>query len=99
MTLWPATCFSLLRDERTCRTQGPTARSISTPLALDREVKTYLLLSTWNMAASRADVGGQNVDAMLCSVRTGTQKGQASRSHSLRMRLGVVTKTAIVVEF
>ncbi len=39
------------------------------------------------------------MDAMLCSVRTGTQEGQASRSHSLRMRLGVVTKTAIVVEY
>jgi hypothetical protein len=39
------------------------------------------------------------VDAMLCSVRTSTQEGQASRSHSLRMRLGVVAETAIVVEF
>ena len=39
------------------------------------------------------------MDAMLCSVWTSTQEGQASRSHSLRMRLGVVAKTAIVVEF
>jgi hypothetical protein len=41
----------------------------------------------------------KNVDAMLCSVQTGTQEGQASRSHSLRMRLGVVAKTAIVIEY
>ena len=39
------------------------------------------------------------MDAMLCSVQTGTQEGQASRSHSLRMRLGVVAKTAIVIEY
>jgi len=39
------------------------------------------------------------VDAMLCSVQTGTQEGQASRSHSLRMRLGVVAKTAIVIGY
>jgi hypothetical protein len=41
----------------------------------------------------------KNVDAMLCSVRTGTEEGQTSRSHSLRMRLGVVAKTAIVIEY
>jgi hypothetical protein len=37
-------------------------------------------------------MGGQDVDAMLCSVQAGTHQGQASRSYSLRMRLGVVVK-------
>jgi hypothetical protein len=63
-----------------------------------RELEVYLLLLSWNTARV-VDMGGQNVDAMLCSVQTGTQEGQASRSHSLRMRLGVVAKTAIVIEY
>jgi len=39
------------------------------------------------------------VDAMLCSVQTGTQEGQVSRSGSLRVRLGVVATVAIVIEY
>jgi hypothetical protein len=39
------------------------------------------------------------VDAMLCSMQAGTQEGQAMRSHFLRMRLGMVTPMAIVIEF
>jgi hypothetical protein len=39
------------------------------------------------------------VDAVLCSVQTGTQESQASRSHSLRVRLGVVATMAIVIEY
>lgn len=30
------------------------------------------------------------MDALLCSLQTGTQEIQASRSHSLRVRLGMV---------
>ena len=35
------------------------------------------------------------MDAVLCSVQTGTQESQASRSHSLRVRLGLVTTVVI----
>jgi len=38
----------------------------------------------------------RNVDAVLCSVQTGTQESQASRSRSLRVRMGVVAPPAIV---
>jgi peptidyl-tRNA hydrolase len=41
----------------------------------------------------------KNVDAMLRSVQTRTQESQASRSHSLRVRLGVVAPMAIVIEY
>jgi len=34
------------------------------------------------------------VDAMLCSVQEGTQESSAMRSHSLRVRLGMVTEVA-----
>jgi len=44
-------------------------------------------------------VGDQNVDAVLCSVQTRTQESQASRSRSLRVRLGVVATMAIVIEY
>jgi len=40
-------------------------------------------------------MGGRNVDAVLCSVQTGTEESQASRSHSLRVRLGLVTTVVI----
>jgi len=39
------------------------------------------------------------VDAVLCSVQTGTQESQASRSRSLRVRLGVVAPLAIVIGY
>jgi hypothetical protein len=39
------------------------------------------------------------VDAALCSLQTGTQESQASRSRSLRVRLGVVVTVAIVIEY
>jgi hypothetical protein len=39
------------------------------------------------------------VDAVLCSVQTGTQESQASRSRSLRVRLGVVAIMASVIEY
>jgi len=39
------------------------------------------------------------VDAMLCSVQTGTQESQIMRSHPLRVRLGMVTAMATVIEF
>jgi len=35
------------------------------------------------------------VDAVLCSLQTGTQESQPSRSRSLRVRLGVVTTVVI----
>ena len=38
------------------------------------------------------------MDAMLCGVQTDTQESQAGRSRSLRVRLGVVATTAIVIE-
>jgi hypothetical protein len=38
------------------------------------------------------------VDALLCNVQTGSQESQASRSRSLRVRLGVVATGAIVIE-
>ena len=39
------------------------------------------------------------MDVVLCSVQTGTQESQASRSRSLRVRLGVVGIVAIVIEY
>lgn len=39
------------------------------------------------------------MDAVLCSVQAGTQESQASRSRSLRVRLGVVATMAIVIEY
>jgi hypothetical protein len=39
------------------------------------------------------------VDAVLCGVQTRTQESQASRSHLLRVRLGVVTAMAKVIEY
>ena len=57
-----------------------------------RELEVYLLRLETRTRLRVTDLGGGNVDAMLCSVQTGTQEGQASRSHSLRMRLGVVAK-------
>ena len=39
------------------------------------------------------------MDAVLCSVQTRTQESQASRSRSLRVRLGVVATMAIVIEY
>jgi len=39
------------------------------------------------------------VDALLCSVQTGTQESQASRSRSLRVRLGVVATLVIMIEY
>jgi hypothetical protein len=39
------------------------------------------------------------VDALLCSVQTGTQESQPRRSRSLRVRLGVVATVAIVIEY
>jgi signal transduction histidine kinase len=39
------------------------------------------------------------VDAMLCCMQAGTQESQAMRSHPLRMRLGMVTAMAKVIEF
>jgi hypothetical protein len=39
------------------------------------------------------------VDAMLCSMQAGTQESKAMRSHLLRLRLGMVTPMAIVIEF
>jgi hypothetical protein len=46
-------------------------------------------------------IRGRYVDAMLCSVRTGTPQSTAMRSHSLRVWLGMVTAMAmeIVIEF
>jgi hypothetical protein len=38
------------------------------------------------------------VDAVLCSVQPGTQESQASRSHSLRVRLGVRATMAIAFD-
>ena len=37
------------------------------------------------------------MDAVLCSVQTDTQESQAGRSRSLRVRLGVVARTAIAI--
>ena len=42
-----------------------------------------------------ANTGGQNVDAVLCSMQTGTQESQSSPSCSLRVRLGMITTVAI----
>ena len=39
------------------------------------------------------------MDAMLCSVQAGTQESQIMRSHPLRVRLGMVTAMATVIEF
>jgi hypothetical protein len=39
------------------------------------------------------------VDAMLCSMQTGTPQSKAMRSHSLRVWLGMVTAMATVIEF
>jgi hypothetical protein len=39
------------------------------------------------------------VDAMLCGVQTRTQESEAMRSHPLRVRLGMVTAMATVIEF
>ena len=39
------------------------------------------------------------MDVVLCSVQTVTQESQASRSRSLRVRLGVVAIMAIVIEY
>ena len=39
------------------------------------------------------------MDEVLCSVQTRTQESQASRSRSLRVRLGVVATMAIVIEY
>lgn len=36
------------------------------------------------------------MDTVLCSLQTGTQEGESSRSRSLRVRLGVVATVAIV---
>jgi hypothetical protein len=49
-------------------------------------------------ACRRSNVGGRDVDAMLCSMETSTPKSQAMRSHPLRVRLGMVTAMAIVIE-
>ena len=39
------------------------------------------------------------MDALLCSLQTGTQESQSSRSRSLPVRLGVVATRATVIEF
>jgi hypothetical protein len=39
------------------------------------------------------------VDSMLCSLQTGTPQSQVMRSHPLRVRLGVVTAMAKVIEY
>jgi hypothetical protein len=39
------------------------------------------------------------VDAMLCSMQTGTQESQPMRSHSLRMWVGMVMTMPKVIEF
>ena len=39
------------------------------------------------------------MDAVLCSVQTDTQESQAGRSRSLRVRPGVVARTAIAIEY
>lgn len=39
------------------------------------------------------------MDAMLCTMWAATQESKAMRSHLLRMRLGMVTPMAIVIEF
>ena len=39
------------------------------------------------------------MDAVLCSLQTGTQESQSCRSRSLRVRLGVVARTAIMIEY
>ena len=39
------------------------------------------------------------MDAMLCSMQTGTPQSHALRSPLLRVRLGMVTAMAIVIEF
>ena len=39
------------------------------------------------------------MDAMLCSMQTGTPQSQVMRSHPLRMRLGMVTAMATVIEY
>ncbi len=39
------------------------------------------------------------MDSMLCSMQTGTPQCQVMRSHPLRVRLGVVTAMAKVIEY
>ena len=39
------------------------------------------------------------MDSMLCSMQTGTSQSQVMRSHPLRVRLGVVTAMAKVIEY
>ena len=39
------------------------------------------------------------MDAMLCSMWASTQETKVGRSHSMRVRLGVVTAMAIVIEY
>jgi len=40
-----------------------------------------------------------HVDAMLCRVPAGPSKSSVVRSHSLRVRLGMVTGMAKIIEF
>src|SRR5713101_1052032 len=41
----------------------------------------------------------KNVDAVLCSLQTGTQESEYGRSRSLRVRLGVVATVAMVIGY
>jgi hypothetical protein len=71
------------------------ARFSCPPLVVIRELEVDLLFLSCNMTGQSQIMGGRNVDAVLCSVQTGTQESQASRSHSLRVRLGLVTTVVI----
>jgi hypothetical protein len=47
----------------------------------------------------RKYLGGQHVDEVLCSVQASIEQSQAKRSDPLRVRLGMVTAMAKVIEY
>jgi hypothetical protein len=54
--------------------------------------------SSYQVNVTQRNLGDHHVDAMLCSMYASTKQSQARRSHSLPVRLGVVTVMKNVIE-